>query len=148
MIIPARHIGGVVAHHGVAANNEVLQGFVQGVSHVNIAVGEGRAVMQHERWQTGVLFQQRFVELCFVPAGKHVRLPAGKASFHGKVRFWSNDCFFVVHMICSSENSIKKAKNPFVSSRDKGTSSAVPLLFRGNTRQLACAVSGATGFAY
>ena len=46
VVIPAGDIGRVVAAHGVAAGDEVLQRLVQGVTHVQRTVGERRAVVQ------------------------------------------------------------------------------------------------------
>ena len=38
MVVPAGDVGGVIAHHGMTADDEVLEGLIQGVTHVDIAV--------------------------------------------------------------------------------------------------------------
>ena len=63
VVIPAGDEGGVVAAHGIGADDEVLQGAVQGVAHVGRTVGEGRAVVQGEQGLAFVLLQQLIVHL-------------------------------------------------------------------------------------
>ena len=48
VVVPAGDIGGIVAAHRVHAGDKVLQGLVQGVAHVQRAVGERRAVVEGE----------------------------------------------------------------------------------------------------
>ena len=45
--VPARHIVDVIAQQEARADHEVLQRLVQGVADVDVAVGVGRAVVQH-----------------------------------------------------------------------------------------------------
>ena len=97
VVVPAGDVGGVIAHHGVAADDEVLQGLIQGVTHVNIAVAEGRAVMQHEGGQAFVLFQHGLVEVLLLPAAEHTRLPGGQTRLHGEIGFRCDDRVFIIH---------------------------------------------------
>ena len=46
--VPARHVVGVEALHLARAGDDVLQDLVERVADVDVAVGIGRAVMQHE----------------------------------------------------------------------------------------------------
>ena len=97
VVIPAGHIGGVEAHHSVAADDKVLQSLVQRMTHVNEAVAEGRAIVENEGGQILVLFQHQLVKLLFIPAVQHTRFTVGKTGFHRKVCFWRNDCIFIIH---------------------------------------------------
>ena len=117
VVVPAGDVGGVVAHHGVGADDEVLQGLIQGVTHVDIAVGEGRAVVKHEPGQILVLFQHGIVEILLLPTLQHSGLSVGKTGLHGEVRLRGDDGVFVfhwisyLHTICGYLN----IKNTFVS---------------------------------
>ena len=97
VVVPAGDIGGVVAPHGVHTGNEVLQGLVQGVTHVQGAVGEGRAVVQVKEGLALILFQQFIVKVQFLPVLEHFRLPLGQPRPHGKAAFAHVQCAFVLH---------------------------------------------------
>ena len=49
VVVPSGDIRSVVSAHGIGAGDEILDGFVQSMSHVRCAVGERRAVMQVEQ---------------------------------------------------------------------------------------------------
>ena len=102
VVIPAGDIGGVVAPHGIAAGDKVLDGLVQGVAHVQGAVRERRAVMQVEQGLALVLFEHLVVDVLVLPAPQHLRLPLGQARPHGEVRLGQIDGLVVVHVSISS----------------------------------------------
>ena len=52
--VPAGDVGGKVSGHGLGFDDHVLENFVEGCAHMDVAIGEGRAVMKNER--RGVLF--------------------------------------------------------------------------------------------
>ena len=87
VVVPAGDVGGIVAPHGVGADDEVLDGLVQGVTHVDVAVGEGRAVVEGEAGMAFVLLQQLVIKIRFLPLFQHVRLPLGQAGTHGEIGF-------------------------------------------------------------
>ena len=97
VIVPAGDVGSVIAHHGVAADDEILQGLIQGVTHVDVAVAEGRAVMQHEGGEILVLFQHGLIEVLLLPAAEHTRLPSGQTRLHGEIGFRCDDRVFIIH---------------------------------------------------
>ena len=98
VVIPAGDIGGVVAPHGVHTGDEVLQGLVQGVAHVQRAVGERRAVMEGEQGLALVLLQQLVIEVDLLPVLQHVRLALGQAGAHGKAALGHVQRLFVFHV--------------------------------------------------
>ena len=102
VVVPARDIGGIVPPHGGGAGDEVLDGLVQGVAHVQVAVGEGRAVVERETGLALVLFQQLIVQVHVVPALEHLRLPLGQTGPHGKFSLGEIDGLVVIHVSCSS----------------------------------------------
>ena len=51
--VPARHVVRIVAAHLERAGDDVLQDLVQRVADMDVAVGIGRAVMQHEFFAAG-----------------------------------------------------------------------------------------------
>ena len=46
--VPARHVVGIEAEHLLALGHEILEDLVEGRADMDVAVGVGRAVMQHE----------------------------------------------------------------------------------------------------
>ena len=101
MVIPAGNVGGVVAAHSVAADDKVLEGLVQRVAHVDIAVGEGRAVVQAEAGLALVLLQHFAVQVHFLPLGQHGRLPVRQVAPHGEPGFLHVQCFLILHIVTS-----------------------------------------------
>jgi len=97
VVVPAGDIGGVVAHHGMAADDEVLQRLIQGVAHVDIAVGEGRAVVQDEAGKVLIFLQHFVVQVQVLPVLQHSRLPCRQTGLHGEVGLRGDDRIFVVH---------------------------------------------------
>ena len=96
VVVPAGNIGGVVAPHGVGADDDVLDGLVQGVAHVEVAVGEGGAVVEGEPGLAGVLLQQLPIDVQLLPVAKHLGLPLGQTRPHGKVGFGQMDGCIVI----------------------------------------------------
>ena len=87
MVIPAGDIGGVVAAHGVGTHDKVLDRLIQCVTHVDITVGEGRAVVEREAGLTLVLLEHFVIYIQLFPVLEHVRLALGKPGTHGKIGF-------------------------------------------------------------
>ena len=110
VVVPAGDIGGVVAPHGVAAGNEVLDGLVQGVTHVQGAVRERRAVVQGEAGLALVLLQQLMIQVQLLPVLEHLRLPLGQARPHGKAALGHVQRLFVLHVLPPSMKIYLKTK--------------------------------------
>ena len=87
VVIPAGDIGGIVAPHGVGAGDKVLDGLVQGMTHMDGAVGEGRAVVKVEAGLALVLLEHLVVDVQLLPVPEHLRLPGGQPGTHGEVGF-------------------------------------------------------------
>ena len=92
VVVPAGDIGGIVAPHGIGAGDKILQRLIQGVAHVQIAVGEGRAVMEVEKRLALVLFQHHVVDVQLLPVIQHIRLALCQRSPHGKIGFREVEC--------------------------------------------------------
>ena len=74
-----------MAHHLAGADDEVLQHLVERVADVQVAVGVGRAVVQHEgRAAVGGL-AQAVVDAEPLPAGEPVGLAVRQAGAHREV---------------------------------------------------------------
>ena len=56
VVIPSGDVRSVVSAHGIGTGDEILDGFVQSMSHMRCAVGERRAVVQVEQRFAFVLF--------------------------------------------------------------------------------------------
>ena len=87
VVVPAGNVGRVVAAHGVGADDEVLERLVERVAHVDVAVGERRAVVQAEARLAVVLFEHFVIQIHVVPAAEHIGLTLGEAGAHGEVCF-------------------------------------------------------------
>ena len=96
VVIPPGNVGGVVPTHGIGPDDDVLDGLVQGVAHMQVAVGEGRAVVEGEPGLALVLFQQLPVDVQLLPPVEHFRFPLGQARPHGKVGLGQVDGCIVI----------------------------------------------------
>ena len=86
MAVPARHVVGIEAEHLLALGHHVLEDLVQRVADMDVAVGVGRAVMQHEFRPAGAAFAQLSVEADLVPAFEDFRLALRQARAHREFR--------------------------------------------------------------
>ncbi len=98
VVVPAGNVGGVVTLHGMGANNEVLQGLVEGVTHVDIAVGEGRAIVQNEGLLILVLFQHEVIDVLLFPVAQHTGFAVGQTCLHGEGSLRGDNGVFVLHL--------------------------------------------------
>ena len=83
--VPARDVVAVLAQHLLGARDEVLQDLVERVADVEIAVGVGRAVVQHELRPPLALDPQPVPQLHVGPALQELGLLLRQARAHGKV---------------------------------------------------------------
>ena len=98
VVVPAGDIGRVVAAHRVGTGDEVLQGLVERMTHVQSAVGERRAVVQGEAGLALVLFEHEVVEVHFLPVLEHLRLALGKTRAHREAGLGHIQRAFVIHV--------------------------------------------------
>ena len=94
MAIPTGDVGRIEAFHRFDFDDEVLEDFVERVAEVDVAVGVGRAVVQHVQGAGGADFG---VEIFGVPAGKGARLHLGEVGLHGEGGFGQVDSLVDVH---------------------------------------------------
>ena len=100
--VPAGDKGGVVARHGLALHDKVLEHLVQSSAHVHIAIGEGRAVVQHE---TGGILRltarcNSLIELLILPFLQTCRLLGSEITTHGERGVRQEDGVFVALGVC------------------------------------------------
>ena len=84
--VPTRNVVGVVAKHLLAARHHVFENFIERVADMNVAVGVGRPVMQHEFCAALRALAQLSVEIDLAPALQYLRLLLRQARTHRKVR--------------------------------------------------------------
>jgi hypothetical protein len=82
--VPAGHVVGVLAQHLLGSVDHVLEDLVEGVAHVQMAVGVGRAVMQQELLTPLCGLAQAREQVHLVPARQNLRLALGQSGAHGK----------------------------------------------------------------
>ncbi len=85
MAVPAGHIVGIIAAHLEGARDDVLQNLVQRMTDMDVAIGIGRAVMQHEFFAPRRVLAQEAVEVHLLPAGDDLGLLLREAGAHGKL---------------------------------------------------------------
>ncbi len=83
--VPARHVVAVVAEHLLALHDQVLQDLVQRMADVDVAVGVGRPVVEHELGPALGGFTQLVVEPDLAPAREQFRLEVGQPGLHGEI---------------------------------------------------------------
>ncbi|KJJ19384.1 hypothetical protein HMPREF3156_00766 [Neisseria sp. HMSC06F02] len=87
MAVPARHIRRVETGLGFAADNDVFEDFVDGMTDVDVAVGIRRAVVQDEFRTAFGDFAQFLIAFVLVPAFQPRRLALGEVAAHRKRAF-------------------------------------------------------------
>jgi hypothetical protein len=80
--IPARYVGRIETGQCARADNDVLEDLVHRMADVDIAVGVGRAVVQHEAGPALGCLADLLVELFLLPLGHPLRLALGKVAAH------------------------------------------------------------------
>ena len=114
--VPAGDEGGVVAGHGLALHDEILEHLVQGGAHVHIAIGEGRTVVQHE---TGGILRltaryNSLIKLLILPFFQTSRLLGREITTHGERGVRQEDGVFVALGVCGHTRAILRAFPPKV----------------------------------
>ena len=94
--VPARHVVAVLAQHLLGAAHQVLQDLVERVADMEVAVGVGRAVMQHELGPALALGAQALEQAHVGPALQQLRLLLGQPGAHGEVGLGQKDAGFIV----------------------------------------------------
>ena len=94
--VPARHVVGIEAEHLLALGHHVLEDLVQRVADMDVAVGVGRAVMQHEFGAAGGVLAQLLVEVDLVPVFEDFRLALRQAGAHREFRLRQEQGFGIV----------------------------------------------------
>ena len=82
--VPAGHIAGFMALHVAGLDDDVLEDLVEGRTHMDMAVGIGRAVMQHEGAHMGIPLDHGAAGVDVFPVLEHLRFALGKIGLHGE----------------------------------------------------------------
>ena len=84
VVVPAGDVGHAVALHGLGLVDEVLEDLVERSAHMNVAVGEGRAVVKQEGRLLCALGQHGVVKIHLLPVAQGLGLALGEVRPHGK----------------------------------------------------------------
>ena len=96
--IPAGHVRHIFAAHGLEFENEILERLVERGADVDVAVGEGRAVVQHKHFaRLCVAFADAVVDALGVPLLEALGLALHETGFHRKTRLRQIECVFIIH---------------------------------------------------
>ena len=94
--VPAGYIIGMVALHVPGLNDDVLQNLVEGVAHMDVAIGVGRAVMENIFTERGIRADHGFEGIDIVPVFEPLGLLLDEVCLHGKFCFWQIKGFLIV----------------------------------------------------
>ena len=83
--IPAGNVVRIIAAHLERAGDDVLEDLVQRMADMDVAVGIGRTIVQHELFATGGRGTQLLVEIHLAPARNGFRLFLRQACTHRKL---------------------------------------------------------------
>jgi hypothetical protein len=97
MAVPARHIGNIQAVQQAALVDDVLQDLVDRMADMDLAVGIGGAVVQHEAGPAGTGRAQLPVEPDPLPMRHEGRLPFGQIGLHGEIGTGQVEGVLVIH---------------------------------------------------
>ena len=85
MAIPARHVRRAEPGHGLRLYDHVLEDFVESGAHVNVAVGEGRAVVQNEQRRVNAGLLNLPVNVRFLPVFEEFGFAGDQIRLHGEI---------------------------------------------------------------
>jgi len=83
--VPARDVRGPEAAHGLITEDGVLEQLIEGGTDVHVAVGERRAVVEHEGWLARGAGLNLAIEAVALPMGEAEGFALGEAGPHGEV---------------------------------------------------------------
>ena len=99
MAIPARHVRRVKTRKLLALDDNILEDFVYRVPDVNVAIGVGRPIVQHETRAATAGIPNRLVNLTLLPISDPPCLAAREIPAHRKRRVGQVQRAFVVGLV-------------------------------------------------
>ncbi len=97
--IPPRNERRAEPGHGARFHDDVLEDFVEGGAHVDIAVRKGRSVVQHEEGRIAARGLDLPVEVFALPAFQQLGLPLHEVRLHGERGAREVQGVFVIHCV-------------------------------------------------
>ena len=110
--VPARHVGRVVTRHGAGLDDHVLEDLVQGVAHVDVAVGVGRSVVQDPARAPRPRLADPLVQPERLPVAQELRLPIDEVALHGKISLGEIQGRLVVHARIHLRRNLRPSGGP------------------------------------
>ena len=95
--IPAGNVRGVEALSIFIFHDDILQDFVQSMTHVDFAVCIRRAVMQNELFVASMQCLLFAINIVFFPEFQKIRFALRQACTHGELCFRQIQCFTIIH---------------------------------------------------
>ena len=109
--IPARHVRRIEACQRARADDDVLEDLVHRMADVDVTVGVGRTIVQHETPAARRCLADLLVELLLLPCRHPGRLALGEVAAHRERRIGKVQCVLVVsHLRCLGVKSLKSFK--------------------------------------
>ena len=110
--IPAGHIRRILAQQALRAHHHVLEDVVQRMADVHVAIGIGRAIVEHELLTPGTRLAQLLVQPAFNPARQNTGLLLGQARLHGEIGLRQEDGVSIVARFSHSVPPLEQSRQP------------------------------------
>ena len=94
--VPARNVGRTFAEHGLRFHDKIFQDFVERGAHVDVAVGERRAIVKHEQLLVFARLLDLLIKLRFIPHLEQLLLARRQIRLHWKIRARQIERVFVI----------------------------------------------------
>ena len=96
VVIPTGDIRNAVAHHHLGLVDEILENLIHRSAHVNVAVREGRSVVQHEQRLALAVLLHKVIQVDGLPVLLHFRLSLRQSRPHGEIGNGQIQCACVI----------------------------------------------------
>ena len=129
MTVPAGDIRGIEALETLALDDDVFQDLVDRMADVNLAIGVGRAIVQHEGGSILSGLPKLLVDAKFVPASKLLGFPLRQIAFHREIGRRKIQRGFVINghgVARGADGPLKKWRAAWMSISIWALSSAMP----------------------
>ena len=94
--VPAGDIVGILAHHLLGSHDHVFEDFVQRMTDVQMTVGVGRTVVQHELFTALARLAALRIKVHGFPTRQGFRFALRQSGTHGELGLGQEHCVFVV----------------------------------------------------
>ena len=123
MAVPAWDVAGFFAMHQLNLVDDVFEGLVEGMAHVQGPIGIGRPVVEGKN-RPWVLAAQAVVEIQFSPEPLQFRFPLARVGAHREIGFEQIEGVFVRGLARAHQGSTSAGDYPWRPSANSASTSS------------------------